>query len=180
MDDELPLDVEPTLVACPECAGEVEVTRQPWAQQITCPHCQGSFVVAAIDGSIELSEEQREEHRTEDAQRELDNVRMRNLATGRMAAYRARSYAIIGAVACAVGAVQLVLMALDRSNGITWRVAYSFLIVLAVWGLIFCFRRARDFHRETKLTLLKEPDHPPDFSTLSDGSQRWDDFRKIR
>jgi hypothetical protein len=51
---------------------------------------------------------------------ELDGVRIRQLAALRRGAYRARSYAIIGSVACFVVVVQLVLMTVKNVRASGW------------------------------------------------------------
>ena len=41
-----------------------------------------------------------------------------------------------------------------------------------LWGCFALVRRATAFHRELQKPMLEEPTTPPDFSTLSDGSQQ--------
>ncbi len=181
MEEEIPLDPPPTLLVCPECGEEVEVARQEWAQEIICPHCGQLFLVAALDGSTELRESEIETMPETDE--ELDGLRIRNLAGARRAAYRSRSHAIVVGLACLVGAIQLVIMTVQRTREPGWDVRCVGFIGFAIFGLYgtwFFLRRAMEMHREAKRSALAQTNDPPDFSTLSDGSQRWRDLENIR
>jgi hypothetical protein len=102
---------------------------------------------------------------------ELNELRIRQMATLRRSAYRGRSYAIIGVTACIVMAVQL-LWTIVRSRRLDfWTIAFALMTIFSIWGAIFCIRRAIAMNREAKQSTLLEPPTPPDFSTLSDGSQ---------
>src|SRR5436305_3569382 len=95
----------------------------------------------------------------------------------RRGAYKSRSYCIVGAAACLVGAIQLCVMMvrLARLGGsMRWAmIAGEALLALgALWGCAGLTRRAVAFHRELQKPMLEEPTSPPDFSTLSDGSQQ--------
>jgi hypothetical protein len=117
---------------------------------------------------------------------ELDGLRIRQLAALRRGAYRARSYAIIGAVAAFVVAVQLVIMTVQyvRSHGGWGRWPSGYALFAAAAGMVgFYFaRRALEVHREirTPAPLPPTPEGGPDFSTLSDGSQQWKNLEDIR
>jgi hypothetical protein len=112
---------------------------------------------------------------------ELDGIRIRRLAAERRAAYRARSHCIIGAAACFVLELQLVWMLWRRSSTAfgPWAFAYYATAVLAAAGVLYFSRRAMQLHREANRRVLDEPVTPPDFSTLSDGSQRWKNLDDI-
>src|SRR5690242_14638162 len=82
---------------------------------------------------------------------ELDGVRIRQLATLRRAAYRARSQAIIAAVVCAFAILQAgyLLMAQLIHTGYSGRILlYALFILAGAYGAIFFFRRAVALHRE--------------------------------
>jgi hypothetical protein len=103
---------------------------------------------------------------------ELNELRIRQMATLRRAAYRGRSYAIIGATACIVMAMQLVWTLIRPHHFNAWAIASFVLLTIAsVWGAIVCIRRAIAMNQEAKRSTLVHPPTPPDFSTLSDGSQ---------
>jgi hypothetical protein len=113
---------------------------------------------------------------------ELDQNRVRQLLVLRRSAYRRRSYAIIAMVACAVAAGQLAWMTIDylRVIGVAIRpVLYLAGLILAVVGTLYFARQAMTLHRETTQEFLSDPEKPPDFSTLSDGTERWRRLEEI-
>jgi hypothetical protein len=105
---------------------------------------------------------------------ELDGLRIRRLAAVRKAAYRARSYCIIASVACLVLAIQLGWTAVHRKSAVPGLIA-----IAAVICCVSLLKRSRRLHREATQSSLEIPAIPPDFSTLSDGSQRWKDLDNI-
>ena len=113
---------------------------------------------------------------------ELDELRIRQVATLRRALYRSRSHAIVVMVALVVVAVQLGWMTYS-----SWRRANPKLAVAlgvagvgCIVGAHHFYRRAAALHQEAKQTLLVEPSDAPDFSSLGDGSQRWKDLEELR
>jgi hypothetical protein len=111
------------------------------------------------------------------ARDQLDAQRIRKMAALRRSAYRSRSYCLIVLGGCVAGAAEFIFKAVRR-----WPVPWSwrgFLIVAfylaAAIALLALSRRmirlAIRFHREAKQTSLADPNTPPDFSTLQDGSQ---------
>jgi hypothetical protein len=114
---------------------------------------------------------------------ELDGLRIRQLAQGRRAIYRSRSYALIAALVCLVAAVQLCLNAARRLlHHIPGIRPYAYLCFALAFLMAFLFflRRTIELHRELN---QPHPDHSPpsepDFSPLSDGSQRWEKLDHI-
>jgi len=108
---------------------------------------------------------------------ELSGLRIRQISTLRRAAIRSRSYCIIGAAVCAVGAIQLVVMMVKLApfhDARHWAMmaGEALLALGALWGCFELMRRGWALHRELQKTMLEEPTQPPDFSTLSDGSQQ--------
>lgn len=93
----------------------------------------------------------------------------------RRGAYRTRSWLIIAAVACVAGAAQLIYLAV-RGYHFGQRIVPGGDLLAAAVALVvlpFFIRRAIRVNREIRQSPLDEPQTPPDFSTLSDGSQRW-------
>ncbi len=114
---------------------------------------------------------------------ELDGLRIRRLAALRQSAYRSRSYAVIAATACAVVAVQLLIMTVRYVRSIGWDIrpiAYNVLAIGAAYGAFYFAGRAIESHRETTRSSLSEPSAPPDFTPLSDGSQHAKNLEDVR
>lgn len=113
---------------------------------------------------------------------EVDSLRIRQLATLRRATYRSRSHAIIAAAVCAGVAVQLgwVILLRVRWAGWGWRpMVFAVLLLACLAGAIWFTRRAAEFHRAAQQATGEEPAVQPDFSTLSDGSQRARNLEEI-
>ena len=128
-------------------------------------------------------EPEQSEPQEPDRSAELDGLRIRQLATLRRAAYRSRSYAIIAAVVCAFSVIQAGYLLVQQliHIGFSGRVVvYAGFILAGAYGAFLFTGRAIAFHREATQTLLQDPKTPPDFSTLSDGSQRWKNLEDIQ
>jgi hypothetical protein len=160
----------PSIFICPHCGQSVDIADVLGRQTACCPHCNLEFSLPqppALD----------------DRASELDGLRIRQLATLRRTTYRSRSYAIIAAGACAVLAAQLLFMTVRQVLGSGWSartVLYVLVALLAVWGAWFFIGRVIALHREARRSPLADPETPPDFSTLSDGSQRIKNLEEIR
>jgi hypothetical protein len=92
----------------------------------------------------------------------------------RRTAIRTRTYFVAGAVACVTGAIELVIMTVTEVRAGGWHVRQAGFVlagVVGVWGAVYFFRRAAYWGRESRAVTMPEPETPPDFSTLSDGSQ---------
>jgi len=114
---------------------------------------------------------------------ELEGLRMRHVIVQRRAAARSRTYAILGAGVCAMGAIKLVIMAWQdgRAHGWgLWEVGFVAVAVVAVWGFWYFVGRAAYWGKESRAAVMPEPEVAPDFSTLGDGSQRARDLEDIR
>ena len=118
-----------------------------------------------------------------DRSAELDGLRIRQLATLRRAAYRSRSHAIVAMLVCAAAVVQagfLLVQHLIRIGLDARLLLYGAFILAGAYGAFFFYRRAVALHREATESHLENPTTPPDFSTLSDGSQRWKNLEEIQ
>ena len=117
--------------------------------------------------------------------RAIDAVRVRQLSALRRGAYRTRSYCFVALGLCAVAAAQLVLFAVRHVRAAGWQlrpVGYVCGALAATMAGAFFFRRAAELNRELRQrpAALAEPQTPPDFSTLSDGSQSWKNLEQMR
>jgi hypothetical protein len=123
------------------------------------------------------------EHVQED---ELSALRIRQYTALRRGAFRARSYALIGAAACGFSGVLLLLIAVAHTavrRGVGMIPLGCALASAAALALALHFaRRMRELSREiaTPAPLPPAPPGGPDFSTLSDGSQRWKNLDDIQ
>jgi hypothetical protein len=144
------------------------------------------FVIPAIDGSTELPldyegpEPDRPFAGSEGE--ELDGLRMRQVITARRAAIRSRTYMLLGAMLCAVGVAKLITLMIPHIRHGGWSrllIAYGIAAALAIIATLYCLQRAAELNRESKATALPEPTTPPDFSTLSDGSQHAKNLENI-
>jgi hypothetical protein len=114
---------------------------------------------------------------------ELDGLRIRQLASLRRAAYRSRSHAIVAMLVCAVAMVQAAIFLVQHLMhiGFNWRaLLYACILIAGAFGSIFFMSRAIALHREATQTHTPAPTTPPDFSSLSDGSQRWKNLEDLQ
>jgi DNA-directed RNA polymerase subunit RPC12/RpoP len=169
-------EAEPTTTteyACPHCGGRSAVSAQQIADgsSIQCPYCGGAFATGAPIPT--------EDYVT--GVDELDGGRIRRLAALRRSSIRSRSYWIIAAVLCAAAALQAAAMAAKAWRRAEWAWVATWLAtaVAAAAGAWLCIRRAaRAAHDLASQAPLPASD--PDFSTLSDGSTRWQNLHEIR
>jgi len=172
-------------IACPHCGQAVAFTPAAATQWLKCPHCGGEFAVPAADGSfpvIDDAEPPREEI-SDLSENALSAIRIRQIAAGRRATYRARSYCIIAAGACAVATVQLVWMIVQQYRAAGWGLqctGYALFALLGVQGVFYFAVRAARLHREGKQSSLTEYTHEPDFSALDNGSKRVQNLEDVR
>ena len=170
--------------ACPHCGQAVAFAVAPVAQRLTCPHCGGEFVAPAADGSSELPESDSPSP-AEDVARadELNALHIRYVAAERRAKYRARSWCLIAAAVCAVATAQLLWMIVRQYRAAAWGLqctGYLLFALLAANGVRSFLVRAWRMHREARRSILTEPENPPDFSMLDDGSKRVENLEDVR
>lgn len=182
----MPAADAPQTYVCPNCSLPVELTPSNETAEWACPHCGGVFVVASPSTSTDDDQaDDRNDDAADDDSNELDGVRIRQLSQARRATYRSRSFCLIGAMACLIGVIELSIH-LARTlarHEVDWTTGVVVVLdVLMGWASLMLFGKARYFHEEARRSSLSPPppDHPPDFSTLSDGSQKWKDLENIR
>jgi hypothetical protein len=114
---------------------------------------------------------------------QLDASRIQKIAKLRRGAIRSRSYCIIGVVFCVVGAIELIYTAIRSYRlgvaGMGTVAAYFPAGAALLAAAVFCGRFAVRFHREARLPKPSQPEAPPDFSQLSDGTQRARNLEQI-
>lgn len=84
----------------------MELPAEAAGQVVACPHCGSEFEVPPPENEPTPEEE-------------IDSIRIKRLALERRAVIRARSYCLIAAGGCAVGAAQFIYFAVNqmRSGG---------------------------------------------------------------
>jgi hypothetical protein len=120
---------------------------------------------------------------TDDRETHLDPLRIQKFASMRRSLYRGRSYALMAAIACTAAAAQCAFLAARHVAAVGWQmrpVVFLLLMVFAAAGATWFARRAMSLHHEAQQATLPEPAVPPDFSMLSDGSQRARDLEDLR
>lgn len=161
---------------CPFCLQQLTVADAEPEQMVACPLCGNEFSIPAADSDSADSTAVLDDH--------LDSSRIRQFSQIRRSTYRSRSYAIIAAAACCVVVAQLGVMLirelLATGWGI-WPIAYILGAAVAVYGAWRFIGRAMELNREMSRSLM-ETKHAvePDFSHLSDGSQRAGNLEQIR
>jgi hypothetical protein len=169
---------------CPGCGEEVDVAMQVLGRLVRCPYCSTDFFASHEQSHLAVVDDS--SPATEQADREIafDKLRIKNYTALRMSAIRARSWWVIALC-------MLILVTVDMLGK-----AVIFLWVLRTWGIrptVFvgvaaiagmlarhAKRRTDEFQREIERSALPEPTTPPDFSTLSDGRDRWKDLENVR
>jgi hypothetical protein len=134
------------------------------------------FVVEDDLTDEERADSRDADYRTSRRSNDLSTARIRDLSASRRALIRIRSWCVVGALVSAAAVAELGwLLALHvQQRGWFWKpVLYAALIPLASFWAVYFARRAVVATRELRKPVLKDPDTPPDFSTLSDGSQQW-------
>jgi ribosomal protein L37AE/L43A len=192
MDSPLEPTASPTQnVICPGCAEEVEVDRAP-GQMFRCPYCNMTFMIDGeadtTDGAPVNDDEESQADRLEMERRrheELDSLRIRQLSVLRRAEYRQRSYVVTGLAACGIAVGQSIWMARDSLARYGWRpraFGYAVVILIAVLLAAWLWRQLKILNARIAEhhTTDTAPEREPDFSTLSDGQDRWKRLNDVR
>lgn len=155
-------------------------------QLVRCANCGAQFFASAEAVDLHVVDDTAEAQAAaaEDREQEIDGNKIRQLSAMRRGAIRARSWCLIVVVVCLVGAVELVIKTIENVwHARRWGLRPTGFILFAIAGVIiavYFFRRARELKREIDKPALQDPSKPPDFSTLSDGSQRWKHLEDMR
>ena len=100
----------------------------------------------------------------------LDESRIRQFARMKQANLRWHSYCLVGAIACGIGAANLIWRAIAAFRIIESSIYFLAAAALA-WGCMRLLQKARELDRQVRMSSTSMADHKPDFSALSDGSQ---------
>jgi hypothetical protein len=163
-------------VRCPQCGAEAARPADVSANIVKCANCGYEWFVELNEG-VEHAPPQPE------TATQFDSLRIRQTIALRRALHRARAYSVIASIACAAVAAQCAYLAWQqvRAGNLGIRVM-ALLIVMtgATAGVMWFARRAAALKREAARSHLAEPEVAPDFSTLSDGSQRSRNLEQLR
>ena len=172
-------------IVCPECGHTYEHEGRITSGFLQCPACAAQFF--APDTSVREHEDERrepdeagEDHEAAlQRQEDLHYLRIRQaVLTERRALARTRTWYIVGTAGFAVAAVQMLVLAYKYVyvSGAGWRlrpIGYVFAALTASIAAAIWLRQILRINQELRRPVLDEPTTPPDFSTLSDGSERW-------
>jgi DNA-directed RNA polymerase subunit RPC12/RpoP len=175
------------IISCPHCGGRVTVEVASEPREYQCWNCGQDFEMPPMQlaipaaSSSEITDDTPDTHDPTDD--ELDGNRIRQLSLARRAAWRTRSYVLILAMAGFVVAVQLMFMAAATvRTGINLStVLYALAALIALTVASRAWKRAQRMKREIEASSHHDdPDRPPDFRSLSDGSQRWNNLNDVK
>jgi DNA-directed RNA polymerase subunit M/transcription elongation factor TFIIS len=161
---------------CPNCGQILHAERGEVARLLQCPACSELFVIPALDGSTDLPDAAvaTEEQKAHSELQELNSLRMRHLIVTRRTAIRTRTYYVAGAVSCLVGAIQLAIMTVTEVRIVGWhlrQVSFVLFAIAALYLAAYLFKGAAHWGRQSQAAKIPDPETPPDFTPLSDGSQ---------
>jgi hypothetical protein len=170
------------IVSCPHCLQNVALDASLSDDVITCPHCSAEFSVPTPESAVLDYDDGGAGARRREA--ELDMIRIGQLTTARRAAIRARTYLLVGCVIFATAAVNLGIKTVQRVRyEHVWDArTFSFIAFGAACGMIAYYFAGKmiEISRELSQSAIEEPTTPPDFSTLSDGTQTARDLEDVK
>lgn len=169
MDDAGEGFASPMLYTCPHCGGEVEAAADG-GELLGCPHCGGAFALPAENIATRAQEN---DHDQPQREAELDGLRIQQVVRGRRAAIRARSYCLIALLGCAVIAIQAAVMGVGHLRDRHFFRTAMYLVTaialaIAAWHFL---QKTIELGKEAAAQPPPDPQAPPDFTSLSDGSQ---------
>jgi len=183
MEDSTPPPDEPARY-CPFCGKPLGVS-DPAQAVLQCPDCGQQFFLSTAPEDDSTADAEQVEARADDeeAQRdaELSEMRISQVASLRRGAIRTRSWFIVVAAACVVVAIQFIYLAIEKYRVGQRRDPLRDVLCAGILLVIvpFVTRRILQLGSEIAESRLKDPTTPPDFSTLSDGSQRWTNLDQL-
>jgi hypothetical protein len=162
----------------------VDVDAESAGKLVRCPYCSCEFFASAEQSHLEVVDDTPADQNPLDTEHAFDKLRIKNLTALRMGAIRARSWWLIGMLLATVLAVELLCKAIDFVRAFhRWGWIPTLEIVVSILAIAcarHAMRRAAEFKKEIDRSAIVEPSDPPDFSTLSDGSDRWKNLEDIR
>ena len=159
---------------CPNCHASVAVHELPDGGLVHCPSCEAQFFAVSEVSDIDRDELDRMEQDRQARERHLGDLHQNKVLLERRALFRGRTYLTLLLGVCLFVALQLSLYSSNRyyHDGYSPRLlAYGLCVIGCVAVSVAALRKIRRLNAELRRPLLPDPTTPPDFSTLSDGSQ---------
>lgn len=153
-------------IICTACGADVfedESGRLP----LQCPACGELLVIDDAPPETQVNEPLESD--------ELEESNIRRIVRARRALVRTRGYYIAFLLACVIGIVQLSAR-LYRGAAQVEMIGYAAALVLLLLIASTFFRRLQATSAKLKESALADPATPPDFDSLSDGSQHTDNL----
>jgi transcription elongation factor Elf1 len=171
---------------CPGCGHEFAVAddAMPANGLLSCPSCGGEFFAAAEMSEQDRAELERMEADRREREDRLVDIHENKVLLERRSLARVRTYAIVALVLLVVISIQLAgrsWLVYERYGVFPMKFQAFVVVSVLCWPLAWlCVRKIRAINAELRKPLLQDPETPPDFSTLSDGSQLVDqDIRNL-
>jgi len=162
---------------CPSCNHAISGHTVTANGLVTCPDCGAEFFASAEASEEDRAEAERLELERQVREERLVDLRHNAVLLERRSLFRMRTYIFLALGMCVAIALQLVLFVVNRLNagGFSLRVAAYITAIVAMTALsLLCIRKIRELNAELARPVQRDPVRPPDFSTLSDGSQYLD------
>ena len=181
---------ESLVFACPNCGESIVLSEAPPNGLVECPACGAQFFATTdpVDIEADARAEADAEAARERREAELSELHVRQVSTLRRSLIRTRSYFMVGAWGSVAATLELAWLCglkfrefkADKAAGIRVPITDYILPSLEFTCLIaslFCiryfFRRMKQVALELQNTLMKDPETPPDLSTLGGGIEQW-------
>lgn len=164
------MDDSQNIFCCEKC-GHAIAASEEGEYPTACPACGELLVIADDEPPPQANRDE-----------EIEAVAIRRIVQERRALLRTRGYYLVLTWACIAVAAQMIWMmvhALIVGGWQNWQVIYPaaalFLVMLArdMWV------RAQKLGAQVRASSLTQPTAPPDFTQLSDGSQKWKDLENL-
>jgi DNA-directed RNA polymerase subunit RPC12/RpoP len=142
-----------TTYSCPQCGTAIAEPADLATNLLECPNCGNQFFIKRKVPPRPAGGASFASH-------------VHDLARGRRALIRYRSYFVIGGLGCFVLLGQIIFLLARYKWTTTGRNVLGMLAVAFAIGLVFCARRAMAVSNLLRKPLQQEPAKPPDFDSL--------------
>ena len=171
-------------LTCPGCQEQVDIPPESAHQLVRCPYCNTDFFASHEQAHLLVVDDTPPNSAEIDRESAFDKLRIENYTALRMGAIRARSWWTIAQwMSILIVLDMLGKTIIEVSTLRQWGIFPTLRTAVVITGCFFArhaHRRAAEFKREIDRSALAEPTVPPDFSTLSNGSDRWKNLEDVR